>query len=430
MGGRAIVDATISVSYLLSFPVQQLRQHAQEIKNMSKTLAGNAVIGQSGGPTAVINQSMVGCIEVLRSCDAIGKILGARHAVSGIVKNDFIDLTDIPQDRLDRIANTPSSALGSSRDKPDKEYCKKIFDRFAENDVRYFFYIGGNDSSDTARIVNEMARDEGYDLRAFHVPKTIDNDLEHNDHTPGFPSAARFVAQALMGDQLDNAALPGIKVDIIMGRHAGFLTAASVMARNREGDGPHLIYVPEVAFDLDQFIVDVDRAYTKHGRCIIAISEGIHDADGNPIATKLADTVEKDAHGNVQLSGTGALGDYLVGLIKQRLGEGLRVRADTFGYLQRSFAGCVSEVDQREARASARLAAELAIEGVEHGSIAIQRVSDDPYQVEYKRIELSDVAGKTRTLPLEYIVDGCDIAPSFRTYLAPLLGELPPIEQF
>ncbi len=396
---------------------------------MSKTLAGNAVIGQSGGPTAVINQSLVGCIEGLRSCDAIGKIFGAHHAVRGIIEDDLLDLTDIPQDRLDRIAETPSSALGSSRDKPDREYCKKIFDRFAANNVRYFFYIGGNDSSDTARIVNETARQEGYDLRAFHIPKTIDNDLEHNDHTPGFPSAARFVAQALMGDQLDNAALPGIKVDIIMGRHAGFLTAASMMARTRESDGPHLIYVPEVSFDLDQFVAEVDRTYTKHGRCVIAISEGIHDDSGNAIATKLADTVEKDAHGNVQLSGTGALGDYLVRLIKERLGGGLRVRADTFGYLQRSFAGCVSKVDQQEARGSARMAAELAIEGVENGSIAIQRTSDAPYRAEYKRIELSDVAGKTRTLPLEYIVDGCDIAPSFRTYLEPLLGELPAIEQ-
>jgi 6-phosphofructokinase len=396
---------------------------------MSKTLAGNAVIGQSGGPTAVINQSLVGCIEGLRTCDAIGKVLGAHHAVRGIVENDFIDLTEIPQARLDRIANTPSSALGSSRDKPDADYCRKIFDSFAKNDVRYFFYIGGNDSSDTARIVNEMASQEGYELRAFHIPKTIDNDLEHNDHTPGFPSAARFVAQALMGDQLDNAALPGIKVDIIMGRHAGFLTAASMLARTREGDGPHLIYVPEVSFDLDRFVTDVDRVFTKHGRCIVAVSEGIHDADGNSIAAQLAETVEKDAHGNVQLSGTGALGDHLVGLIKQRLGADLRVRADTFGYLQRSFAGCVSEVDRQEAHASARKAAELAIEGVEHGSIAIQRVSDAPYEVEYKRVELSDVAGKTRTLPLEYVVDGCDIAPSFRTYLEPLVGELPPIEQ-
>ncbi len=397
---------------------------------MSKTLAGNAVIGQSGGPTAVINQSLVGCIEGLRGCDAIGRILGAHHAVRGMVENDFIDLTDVPQDRLDRIANTPSSALGSSRDKPDEAYCQKIFERFAENDVRYFFYIGGNDSSDTARIVNETARKEGYELRAFHIPKTIDNDLECNDHTPGFPSAAKFVAQALMGDQLDNAALPGIKIDVIMGRHAGFLTAASMMARTRDGDGPHLIYVPEVAFDLGRFAADVDRVYSQRGRCIVAVSEGIHDVEGTPIATKLAGNVERDAHGNVQLSGTGALGDHLAAHVKDCLGAKLRVRADTFGYLQRSFAGCVSEVDQREARAAGRKAAELAVEGEEHGSIAIVRTSDDPYSAELQRIELTDVAAKTRTLPTDVIIDGCDIDPSYRRYFKPLLGGLPAIEQF
>jgi 6-phosphofructokinase len=396
---------------------------------MSKSLVGNAVIGQSGGPTAVINQSLAGCVEGLRSCDAIGRILGAHHAVRGIVENDYIDLTEIPQDRLDRLAATPSSALGSSRDKPDEAYCRKIFESFEKNDVRYFFYIGGNDSSDTARIVNEMAAAQSYELRAFHIPKTIDNDLVLNDHTPGFASAARFVALALMGDQLDNKALPGIKVDIVMGRHAGFLTAASMMARTAEDDGPHLIYVPEVAFDVDRFLAAVDRTFTRYGRCTIAVSEGIHDSDGAPIASKLAETVEKDAHGNVQLSGSGALGDHLVRLIKQGLGEKLRVRADTFGYLQRCFAGCVSEVDQREARTAGRVAADLAVEGMLNGSIAIQRTSDAPYEVKYERVELADVAGKTRTLPLEYIVDDCDIAPSFRDYLAPLLGELPQIEQ-
>ena len=397
---------------------------------MSKTLAGNAVIGQSGGPTAVINQSLVGCIEGLRGCDAIGKILGARHAVRGIVERDFIDLTDVPQTKLDAIAVTPSSALGSSRDKPDEAYCRNIFKCFEENDVRYFFYIGGNDSSDTAHIVNEMARKEGYELRAFHIPKTIDNDLECNDHTPGFPSAAKFVVQALMGDQLDNAALPGIKIDVIMGRHAGFLTAASMMARTRDGDGPHLIYVPEVSFDLDQFAADVDRVYSQRGRCVVAVSEGIHDEEGTPIASKLADRIERDAHGNVQLSGTGVLGDYLVQLVKQRLGSDLRVRADTFGYLQRSFAGCVSEVDREESRACARHAAQLAIEGVESGSIAIRRASDSPYRVDYQRVELSDVAAKTRTLPPDAIIGGCDIDSSWRRYFAPLLGELPTIDQF
>ena len=230
-------------------------------------IAGNAVVGQSGGPTAVINQSLVGVVEGLKTHGQgkIKKILGAHHAVAGIVKNDFLELQNIPQDRLDRVAATPSAALGSSRDKPDRDYCEKIFHVFEQNDVRYFFYIGGNDSSDACRIINELARESGYELRAFHVPKTIDNDLVHNDHTPGFGSAAKFVAQAFMGDDLDNKSLPGVKIDVVMGRHAGFLTAASIMGRQHDGDGPHLVYVPEHGISVDKLLADVDRAYKKHG---------------------------------------------------------------------------------------------------------------------------------------------------------------------
>ena len=394
----------------------------------SEQLKGNAVIGQSGGPTAVINQSMVGVVEGLAGSPQIGKVLGAHHAVSGIIKNDFIELQDLPQDKLDRVANTPSAALGSSRDKPDAEYCKKIFEVFAKQDVRYFFYIGGNDSSDTCRIVNELAKANNYALRSFHVPKTIDNDLVLNDHTPGFASAAKFVAQAFMGDNLDNRSLPGIKINIIMGRHAGFLTAASMLARQNDEDGPHLVYVPEAAFDLDKFKADVAEVYGRLGRCLIAVSEGIHDKDGTPIATKLAQDVEKDAHGNVQLSGTGALGDHLSKVLKDHLGKDTRVRADTFGYLQRCFAGCVSEVDQAEARQAGRTAAELALAGESEGSIAIQRVSDSPYKVQYKHIKLTDVAAKTRTLDPKYIVNGNNIDASFRDYLLPLVGTLPVVD--
>ncbi len=394
-------------------------------------IAGNVVIGQSGGPTAVINQSLVGVVETLRGVERIGKILGAHHAVAGIVKNDFIELQDIPQDRLDRVARTPSSALGSSRDKPDRDYCQRIFKVFEQNNVRYFFYIGGNDSSDTCRIVNELAREVGYELRCFHVPKTIDNDLMHNDHTPGYASAAKFVAQAFIGDNLDNRALPGIKINVVMGRHAGFLTAASMLGRQHDDDGPHLIYVPEVPFDLDRFLADIDKTMSRHGRCVIAVSEGIHDKEGTPMLYKLAmdliGELERDQHGNVQLSGTGALGDFLANVIKDRL-QVSRVRADTFGYLQRSFAGCVSDTDAEEARAVGRFAAELALSDNLDGSVAIQRAAADPYRVTYKRIELSDVAAKTRTLDPKYIVDHHDIDPSFREYLAPLVGKLPTVE--
>ncbi len=394
----------------------------------SQPIKGNAVIGQSGGPTAVINQSLVGVVEGLAGSPAVGKILGAHHAVSGIVKDDYIELQDIPSERLERLAQTPSAALGSSRDKPDADYCKRILKSFEKNNVRYFFYIGGNDSSDTCRIVNELAKADNYEIRCFHVPKTIDNDLVNNDHTPGFASAAKFVAQAFIGDNLDNRALPGIKINIIMGRHAGFLTAAAMLARQHDDDGPHLIYVPEAAFDLDKFKADVAEIYGRLGRCLIAVSEGIHDKDGTPIMTKLAATVEKDAHGNVQLSGTGALGDHLADVLKDHLGKDTRVRADTFGYLQRCFAGCVSQTDAHEARLVGRKAAELALSGYSDGSIAIQRVSNKPYEVEYKRIELTDVAAKTQTLDPKYIVNGNNIDASFRDYIGPLVGDLPVVE--
>lgn len=400
---------------------------------MASELKGNAVIGQSGGPTAVINQSLVGCVEILKDAPQINKILGAHHAVRGVIENDFIELQDIPQDRLDRIADTPSAALGSSRDKPDEEYCEKILKSLEANDVRYFFYVGGNDSSDTCRIVNEMAKDAGYEMKAFHIPKTIDNDLECNDHTPGYGSAARFVACAFIGDNLDNRALPGIKLNVVMGRHAGFLTAASALARKNPDDGPHLIYTPEVAFNMDSFLADVDRVYSQQGRCLIAVSEGIHDENGNAMASLLAEKmhgdVERDAHGNVQLSGTGALGDFLSMEIKSGLGKHLRVRADTFGYMQRCFAGCVSPVDQAEARKAGRKAAKIATQtDTQDGSIAIQRVSDAPYTVKYATVDLKDIAAKTRVMPASYLKGGNDVTDEFVKYAEPIVGPLPTVE--
>ena len=394
-------------------------------------IAGNAVIGQSGGPTSVINQSLVGVVEGLRGNAKVDKILGALHAVRGIVNDQFIEMQDIPKDRLDRIAQTPSAALGSSRDKPDEAYCKRIFEAFEKKNVRYFFYIGGNDSSDTCRIINELATESGYELRAFHVPKTIDNDLVNNDHTPGYGSAARFVANAFIGDNLDNRALPGVKINVVMGRHAGFLTAAAMLGRSRDGDGPHLVYVPEAPITVEKVVEDVARVHEEQGRCLVAVSEGVHDKDGTPLALRLAEQIgrelERDSHGNVQLSGTGALGDFLAEAIKQNTGIS-RVRADTFGYLQRCFAGVVSPSDAHEAREVGRKAAEVAMLGNLDGSISINRVSSDPYEVEYNLIKLSDVAAKTRTLDPKYIIDGNNIAESFKEYAMPLVGELPVVD--
>jgi len=402
---------------------------------MASAKPGNAVVGQSGGPTSVINQSLVGVIEEARKHGHIKDLLGAKHGVRGIVSNDYIKLNDVPTDLLEKIAGTPSSALGSTRDKPDAEYCRKIMENFRQNDVRYFFYIGGNDSADAARIVGEMALQAGHELHVFHIPKTIDNDLRVHDHTPGFGSAAKFVASAIMGDNYDNASLPGIKVDVIMGRHAGFLTAASVLARQYEGDGPHLIYVPEAPLSEEQFLADVDRIYSKKGRCLIAASEGISTPDGKTWAEKMSGGLEKDSHGNVQLSGTGALGDYLAGIVTKKLnnpgGKKLRVRADTFGYLQRSFAGYVSENDATEAREVGRQAVRYSADPAQlELSVVMKRVSTSPYKIELEHTSIKNVAKDTKHLSAEYIKDGNDITQAFIDYAKPLVGKLPVVGTF
>jgi 6-phosphofructokinase 1 len=398
---------------------------------MAEVVRGNAVVGQSGGPTAVINQSLVGVIEEAAKHEAIETLLGARNGVRGIIKDEFVPLKGLDAGLLDRLAVTPGSALGSTRDKPDEEYCRKILDVFARRNVRYFFYIGGNDSADTARIVRDLARASDYDLRVIHIPKTIDNDLRVTDHCPGYGSAARFVVSAILGDDRDNASLPGIKIDVIMGRHAGWLTASSLLARRDATDGPHLIYVPERRVSPDQFVDDVAEVYGRLGRCLIAVSEGIEDADGKPWGEKLATAVERDSHGNVQLSGSGALGDRLAELVKTKVsaalgGKTLRVRADTFGYLQRSFAGYASPVDAKEARRAGQTAVRYAMRGARDCSVAFRRRTGQKYGITCFRAKLADVARETKPLPPEYIGErGNDISDSFRAYAAPLVGALP-----
>ena len=378
------------------------------------------LVAQGGGPTAVINQSLVGVVLEARRHAGISRVYGARHGVRGIVNEDFVDLTQETSANLELVAATPASALGSTRDKPDLAYCQKIFSALKAHDIGHFFYIGGNDSSDTVRIVAEEAAKSAYPLRCIHIPKTIDNDLVGNDHTPGFASAARFVMQAFAGANLDNAALPGVYVAVVMGRHAGFLTAASALAKKFPDDGPHLIYLPERVFTTERFLADVQAVHQRLGRCVIAVSEGIHDASGEAIATQLAGAVERDAHGNVQLSGTGALADLLCDKIKSGLGI-KRVRGDTFGYVQRSFLGCVSDVDQREAREVGEKAVQFALWGDRSGSVAIQRSGD--YAVNYTLLPLDAVAGKTRVMEDAFISDsGNDVTDAFRDYLRPLLG--------
>lgn len=384
-------------------------------------MQGKVLVAQGGGPTAVINESMVGAVLESRKFPRVERVYGALHGVRGIVNEDFLDLTQETPEHLEEVGRTPCSALGSTRDKPDLKYCQEIFKVLKAHGIGTFFYIGGNDSSDTLRILSEEARKANYALRCIHIPKTIDNDLMLNDHTPGFPSAARFVASAFAGANLDNRALPGVYVGVVMGRHAGFLTAAAAAARTYPDDGPHLIYLPERDFDMKAFLKDVKRVHEKIGRCVVAVSEGVHDKSGTPVVTTLAREVEKDAHGNIQLSGTGALADLLTDAIKKDAGI-KRVRGDTFGYLQRSFLGCVSEVDRLEAREVGVKAAQYAEWGKGDGSVTIRRVGD--YAVDYKLAPLEAVAGKTRVMPAAFIAKaGNDVTDKFLAYVKPLIGD-------
>ena len=392
---------------------------------MATQLVGKMVIGQSGGPTAVINQSLVGAILAARKQANITGILGARHGIAGIMKEDFIDLSTQSVEQLELVAETPAAALGSVRLKPGRAECEKVFEVFRKNDVRFFFYIGGNDSAETAHIIAEMAKDANYDFCTVHIPKTIDNDLKVTDHCPGFASAARFVALAFMGDDRDNYALEGIKINVVMGRSAGFLTAASALARQAEGDGPHLIYLPERVFNVASFQQDVRDAMAKYGRCVIAVSEGITDKEGNPIST----SGERDSHGNIQLSGSGALGDTLAALVKEAFpGQKVRVRADTFGYLQRSFPTIISAVDAKEAREVGGYAVNHAATTGAPGSVSIRRLSSKPYASECFITPLSSVAKEATHMKDEYInAAGNDVTAAWMEYIAPLVGDLPVI---
>ncbi len=388
----------------------------------------NMVIAQSGGPSMVINESLVGAVLEARRSPKVGRILGARHGILGILGDDYVDLRKPSERKLEAIAETPSSALGSCRRKPDAADCRAIFEAFRRLGVGYFMYIGGNDSADAARIVAEEAAKEGYPLVVYHIPKTIDNDLRSCDHTPGFGSAARFVACAVKGDDLDNRALGGVKIDVIMGRDAGFLTAASALARTRPDDGPHLIYLPEVPFSEARFVRDVKAAVAKYGRCVCAVSEGIRGRDGVPIGAKLG-TGEKDSHGNVQMSGTGALGDVLARIVREKA-KVKRVRADTFGYLQRSFPGVASKVDQAEARAAGAAAVKAALKGeLAAGTIALVREEGRRYRVAFAPVPIANAAKFTRSVPKEYIAaNGHDVTERFVEYARPIVGDLPACE--
>lgn len=372
------------------------------------------VIAQGGGPTAVINQTLAGAALEARRRFPKCRVLGARFGVRGVRDGDFVDLSDIPEARLRAIAATPGAALGSTRDKPDTAYCDAVLKGLRAVGATAFIYIGGNDTAGTQAILAQAA--DG-DIAFVHAPKTIDNDLMENDHTPGFISAAEFVASAFLSVDLDFRALPGIYVGIVMGRHAGFLTAASAAWRLDDEGGPHLVYVPERAFDRSRFAEDVKAAMARHGRCVVALSEGVSSASGRSIVEELvpAEELERDAHGNVRLSGTD-LARSIEHILAEDVG-GVRARVDTFGYLPRGNIGMVSPVDAREALEAGTYAVEAAARG--GGSVALQ---EEDGRTVLRLVPLASVAGRTRHMPDDFLMeDRNELSATALAYLNRLL---------
>ena len=394
---------------------------------------GKAVIGQSGGPTAVINRSLVGFIKEATSQE-YEEVLGARHGLSGMLSEDFVDLSKLSDSQLYGIAKTPAAALGSVRKKPTEEDIEKLISIFEKQNIRYFFYIGGNDSAETANLVSEGAKQIGYEMKAFHIPKTIDNDLLETDHCPGYGSAARFVAHAFQGDDADNRSLKGIKINVLMGRHAGWLTAASTLGKSSEEDGPHLVYVPEKVFNIDEFLKDVKEVYDSLGRCVVAVSEGIHNKEGDYfLQTYASDTGsglagKTDSHGNIQLSGSGALGDTLTNIVSEHI-DGARVRADTFGYLQRSFLADISEVDAEEAERVGRHSVIASLD-LQSGSVILKRQLSETYYCDVDVVDLDKVAKNTKDMPEEFLDNEKPyVTNEFFKYAMPLTGGIEPKTQ-
>ena len=389
-----------------------------------KELKGACIIGQSGGPTSVINASAYGVIDTALKSGVITQVLGAEHGIKGVLSDRLFDMGLEDPEELRLLKYTPSSALGSCRYKianpevDDTDY-RRILEVFKKHNVRYFFYNGGNDSMDTCNKINQYMQSVGYECRVMGVPKTIDNDLFGTDHCPGYASAAKYIATSLMEVNLDAHVYDTgmIVVMEIMGRHAGWLTAASSLA-NISGEGPDLIYLPERDFDLNKFVEDVKAVYEKSGKCIAAVSEGIHDSTGKLIAEYGAENAPVDAFGHKQLGG---LASYLANYIKGTLG--CKVRGIEFSLMQRCGAHLASETDIEEAVMAGRAAVENAVAGITDKMVAFERETvDGHYVCKTKLLPLTEVANFEKKIPIEWINDSHNgVKQEFIDYVLPLI---------
>lgn len=387
-----------------------------------KNLVGNALLGQSGGPTSVINASAAGVFIEALTQENITGVFGAVHGIKGILEEDFIDISKEDLEELKRLKNTPSSSIGSVRyklkdpKKDDSEY-RRLLEVFRKYNIRYFFYNGGNDSMDTCNKISKFFKKEGFDCNVMGVPKTIDNDLNVTDHSPGYGSAAKYVATTFM-ELFHDATVydqPMITVVEVMGRNAGWLTAAAALAQYK-GQGPDLMYLPEKTFDPEVFFRDVDRVLKQKGKVIVAVSEGIKTKDGKYVP-ELYQELKKDAFGHAQLGGTA---QALVSELGNRFN--VKLRAIEFSLMQRSAAHLASKVDVTEAFNAGRKAVKAAVAGATDKMIGFKRISSNPYKIKYVRIPLQKAANEEQKVPLHWIKeDNTGLTQAYIDYALPLI---------
>ena len=386
----------------------------------------NLIVGQSGGPTAVINSSLYGVVSEGIKQEEIGHVYGMVNGIEGFLKGTILDFEEaLPGEKLEYLTYPPGAYLGSCRYKlpeslEDPVY-PELFRKFEEMNIGWFFYIGGNDSMDTVLKLSEYGKKIGSPVRIVGIPKTIDNDLCGTDHCPGFGSAAKYIASSLLEIAHDTFiyAVKSVTIVEIMGRDAGWLTAASALARNGYNTAPHLIYLPEVPFDKEDFLLDVKRMLFERNNVIVAVSEGIRDASGNYIS---ASESSVDTFGHSQLSGAGKTLEFLV---KEKLG--VKVRSVEVNVLQRCAAHLASKTDLDEAFTLGQKAVALSEEGVTASMVTIRRISDSPYEIAYEHAEIRHIANEAKSIPREWINDaGNDVTQPLIDYLSPLiLGEVP-----
>ena len=388
-------------------------------------MKNNVIVGQSGGPTAVINASLYGVVsEALKRTDSLGTVYGMINGIEGFLNGQVMEMKPLQESGdLELIRTTPGSYLGSCRyklpeDLEDEVYTK-LFERFEEYGIGYFFYIGGNDSMDTVSKLSRRAQMTDSRIRFIGIPKTIDNDLVHTDHTPGFGSAAKYVASTVREITVDASVYDNKKsvtIVEIMGRHAGWLTAASVLARRFEGDNPVLIYLPETAFDTERFIEDVKKALEKTPNLVVCISEGINDGKGTFVC-ELESSVGVDNFGHKMLTGSGK---YLENLVKARLG--VKVRSIELNVCQRCSSAMLSATDIGEAAAAGAYGVTAALAGETGKMIAFCRRPGADYQIEYTAEDVNQICNAEKTVPSEWITEnGSDIGQEFIDYARPLI---------